>query len=199
MDFHQTVCALLLWRYTLGLLIGKFVNFWQLSAQDMSVFSFLDNNFSKCQWIFTKLCVCIDIMDIAMRLLMAEFCLFLTELSARNTFLFYFQDNNLSKSQWIFTTFDVCIDSVEICCGIAHQQISSIFDRVICPWYNNDGVLSFHILFPFKLYWHLWISLLQHGQGLIIASLKLSTIDTVLFVPHWYFYYSTKMYVVGTH
>ena len=76
---------------------------------------------------------------------MVEVYLFLTELSAHNTFVFYFQDSNLSKSQWIFTKFDVCVNIVKICFGIAHQQISSIFDRVICPQ-DNGGVLSFHIL-----------------------------------------------------
>ena len=30
----------------------------------MSIFSFLDNNFSKYQWIFTKLGMCIYIVDI---------------------------------------------------------------------------------------------------------------------------------------
>ena len=29
-----------------------------------SVFSFLDDNLSKCQWIFTKLVMCIDIVEI---------------------------------------------------------------------------------------------------------------------------------------
>ena len=28
----------------------------------MSIFSFSDDNFSKCQWIFTKLGMCIDIV-----------------------------------------------------------------------------------------------------------------------------------------
>ena len=81
----------------------------------------------------------------ALGLLMVEVHLFLTELSAHNTFVFYFQDNNLSKSQWIFTKFDVCVNIVMICFGIAHRQISSIFDRVICPQHNG-GVLSFHVL-----------------------------------------------------
>ena len=45
-DFHQMVCALILWRSALGLLIGKFRQFLtELSAQDTSVFSFLDDNF----------------------------------------------------------------------------------------------------------------------------------------------------------
>ena len=34
------------------------------SAIRPSVFSFPDNNLSKCQWIFTKLGVCIDIVEI---------------------------------------------------------------------------------------------------------------------------------------
>ena len=59
--------------------------------------------------------------------------IFLTELSACYTAIFYFQDNNLSKSQWIFTKIDVCIGIVEICCGIAHWQISSIFDKRYLP------------------------------------------------------------------
>ena len=78
---------------------------------------------------------------------MVEFFLFLTELSAHNTSVFYFQDNNPSKSQWIFTKFDVYIDIVKIWFGIAHRQISLIFDRVIFPWHDNGIVLSFHVLF----------------------------------------------------
>ena len=60
---------------------------------------------------------------------------------------FSFLDNNLSKSQWIFTKFDMCIDIVEICFGIANRQILSIFDTVICPRYDNGGVLLFHVLY----------------------------------------------------
>ena len=40
-------------------------------------------------------------------------------------------------------TWYVCIDIVEI--GIADGQISSIFDRVICPSHDSDGVLLFHV------------------------------------------------------
>ena len=36
----------------------------ELSAPDTSIFSFLDDNLSKCQWIFTKLGICIDIVEI---------------------------------------------------------------------------------------------------------------------------------------
>ena len=45
--------------------MGKFRQFLtELSACDMSEFLFPDGNFSKCQWIYTKLCVCIDIVKI---------------------------------------------------------------------------------------------------------------------------------------
>ena len=60
------VCALILWRSGLGLLMVKFSHIWtDLSAIDMSIFfSFTDDSFSKYQWIFHKLDMCIDIADI---------------------------------------------------------------------------------------------------------------------------------------
>ena len=89
--------------------MGKFRQFLtELSARDMSVFSFLDDTFSKCQCIFTKLGVCIDtvetwfgiadgkILSIFDRVICPQYIHFLL-----------FKDNNLSKSQWIFTKF-VC-------------------------------------------------------------------------------------------
>ena len=45
--------------------MGKFRQFLtELSASDRSVFSFPDDNFSKYQWILTKLGVCINIVEI---------------------------------------------------------------------------------------------------------------------------------------
>ena len=69
MNKHQwspnVVCALILWRAGLGSLMGKFRQILtELSAQDMPIFSFLDDNLSKHQWIFTKLGMCIDIVEI---------------------------------------------------------------------------------------------------------------------------------------
>ena len=60
------------------------------------VFSIPDDN-SEYQWIFTKLGMCIDIVEISF--LMGKFCQFLTELSAHNMSDFLFQDGNLSKYQ----------------------------------------------------------------------------------------------------
>ena len=39
----------------------------------------------------------------------------------------------------------MCINAVEIWFGIAHWQILSIFDRVICPQHDNGGILSFYL------------------------------------------------------
>ena len=44
-----------------------------------------------------------------------------------------FPDDILSKHRWVFTKLGMCIDIVEIWFGIANWQISSNFDRVICP------------------------------------------------------------------
>ena len=49
------VCALILWRSGLGLLMDKFRQFLtELPAHGISLFSFKDNNLSKSQRIFTK-------------------------------------------------------------------------------------------------------------------------------------------------
>ena len=59
------VCALILWRSGLELLMGKFRQFLtEISARDTPIFSFPDDNLSKHQWIFTKLSMCIDIVEI---------------------------------------------------------------------------------------------------------------------------------------
>ena len=45
--------------------MGKFRQYLtELSARDTSVFSFLDENFSKSQWIFTKHGMCNDIVEV---------------------------------------------------------------------------------------------------------------------------------------
>ena len=72
---------------------------------------------------------------------MGKFRQILTELSAPDTPIFSFLDDNLSKCQGILTKLSTCIDMKEILFGIAIGQISSMFDRVICPRHNYCGVL----------------------------------------------------------
>ena len=57
------VCALLLWKSGLGLLMGKFGQILEFSARDTRIFSFPDENLSKNQRILTRLVTCIDIKE----------------------------------------------------------------------------------------------------------------------------------------
>ena len=93
---------------------------------------FPDDNLSKHQWNFTKLGMCIDIL---------EFRQILMELSAQDTPIFLFPDDNVCKCWGILTKVCTCIDIKEIWFGIAKGQILSVFDRVICPQDDNGGVL----------------------------------------------------------
>ena len=60
-------------------------------------------------------------------------------------FVFCFPEDNLSKCQGILTKLGTCIDMKEIWFWIAYGQISSMFDRVICPRQDNGGVLYFTV------------------------------------------------------
>ena len=68
---------------------------------------------------------------------MGKFRQILKELSNRDTPMFSFPDDNLNKHQWIFTKLGMCIDIVKILFWIANGQISSMFDRVICPQHGR--------------------------------------------------------------
>ena len=74
--------------------MGKFRQFFtELSAQDTPIFSFPDN-LSKHQWIFTKLGMCIDVVEIWVGIANGRVIKssnnhqILTELSARDTPVF---------------------------------------------------------------------------------------------------------------
>ena len=71
---------------------------------------------------------------------MGKFRQILTELSAQDTPIFSCPDDKLSKCPGILTKLGTCID-MKIWFGIVCGQISSMFDRVICPRHDNGGVL----------------------------------------------------------
>ena len=58
------IFTLILWRSGLGLLMGKFHQILRLSTRDTPIFSFPDDNLSKCQGILTKLGTGIDMKEI---------------------------------------------------------------------------------------------------------------------------------------
>ena len=68
---------------------------------------FPNDNLSKHQWIFTKLGMCIDIVDIFLWVANGQI---LTELSARDMPIFLFLDDNFSKCQGLLTKLGTCID-----------------------------------------------------------------------------------------
>ena len=72
-------------------------------------FLFPDDNLSKHQRIFTKLGICIDIVEIWFGIANGQISSIFMELSARDTPMFLFPDDNLTKHQWIFTKFGMCI------------------------------------------------------------------------------------------
>ena len=63
----------------------------------MPVFLFLDDNFSKCQWFFAKVGMCIGIVEIWFGIANGQIYQFLMELSARDMSIFSFPYNNLSE------------------------------------------------------------------------------------------------------
>ena len=82
--------------------MGKFRQFFtELSAQDTPIFSFSDDNLSKFQWIFTKLDVCIDIVEIWVGIANGQISLNFDRVD--NTC-------NLRKCQGILTKHGTCID-----------------------------------------------------------------------------------------
>ena len=99
---------------------------------------------SKYQWIFTKLGMCIDIVEIWFGIAKGQISSIFDSLSylPMTHPYFGFRTITLSKSQRIFTKLDMCIDIVEIWFGIAFGYISSIFDRVISPWHDKGGVFE---------------------------------------------------------
>ena len=120
---------LILWRSGSGLLLYKFCQFLtELSACDMSIFSFLDDNFSKYQWIFTKLGVCIDILETWFWIANGQISSFFIYLRLVHIFVLV-NINEFSPN------FGMCVDIVKIGYGIANGQISSDFVRVVCPQY----------------------------------------------------------------
>ena len=91
---------------------------------------------------FSPNLVCILILwRSGLGLLMGKFRQILRELSDQDMPKFLFPDDNMSKCQGILTKLGTCIDIKEIWFWIANGQILPVFDRVICPRYDNGGIL----------------------------------------------------------
>ena len=80
---------------------------------------------------------------------MGKFRQSLTKLSAQDAPIFSFLDDNLSKCQGIFIKLGTCIDIKEIWFGIANGEISSMFDKFICPQTIMAGYYNLNLKFLF--------------------------------------------------
>ena len=72
-------------------------------------------------------------------LLMGKFRDILTVICLKHAYIFVL--TTMSKCQGILTKLGTCINIKEIWFGIACGQISSMFDRIICPQHDNSRVL----------------------------------------------------------
>ena len=150
MDFHQTWCV----HWYCGDLVwdcwwANFVSFQQSYLPVAHLYFHFWTITSKYRWIFAKLGMCIEIMEIHFGIANGQIpSIFHSYLPAIHQ---YFTFRTITwVNQWIFTKFDMCIYIVEICFGIALLRILSNFDRVVCPGHHgNGGVLSFHVLLIF--------------------------------------------------
>ena len=105
---------------------------------------------SKHQLIFTKLGVCIDVVEIYFGIANGQILSIFDRVICPRHALFSFPEDNLSKCQGILIKLGTCIDIKEIWFGIANRQISSILDSVICLRQDNCGVLSFYVFIRTK-------------------------------------------------
>ena len=74
----------------------------ELSAHDTSDFSFPDDNLSKCQWIFTKLGMCIDSIDIWFGIANRQILSIFDKVIYLRRIRIFVSGHNVSKSQQIF-------------------------------------------------------------------------------------------------
>ena len=78
--------------------MGKFCQiFTELSARDMPLFSFPDDNLLNNKGFSPNLLYALTLRRSGLRLLMGKFCQIFTELSARDMPIFSFPDDNFSK------------------------------------------------------------------------------------------------------
>ena len=116
--------------------MSKFHQFFmQLTARHVSLFSFLDDNLSKYQSIFTKRGMCIDIMELWFGLLMGNFRQFLTELSACHMIVLSFH---------VFILYEKIRPVIS--CEWSSKQMIHMECESLFSWENNKKNLECHLL-----------------------------------------------------
>ena len=100
--------------------MGKFCqSFTELSARDIPIFYFPDDNLSKHQWIFTKCGMYIDIVENWFEIANGQISSkFYGVVCPRHIHIFVFPDDNMSKYQGILTKLGTYIDMKEFSLGL---------------------------------------------------------------------------------
>ena len=155
-----------------------------------SVLSCPDDSLSKCQRIFTKLSVCIDIVEIWFGVVNSQFRQFLTELSACNMLYSHFQMITLINING-FSPNLVCAlilwrPGLGLLKGKFHQFLTELSASNMSVFsFMNDNFSNYQWIFT-KLGMHIDIVELCFG----IADGQISSIfDSYLPVTHQYFHF----------
>ena len=117
--------------FTLDVCVSVCPSVSRTSVRRSVCFSFPDDNLSKLQWIFTRLGMCIDIVDIWFGIANGQILSFYSFLPDTRPY-FCFRTITWVNNKG-FNLLAICIDIKEIWFGIANGQISSNFYGVICP------------------------------------------------------------------
>ena len=117
------------------------------------VFRFLDDNISKHQWIFTKLGLSIDVVEIWFEIANGKLSLDFDGVICPRHAHILFPDDNLSKCQRILTKLGTCINIKAIGLLIANGQISSIFQTELSA---RDTIMAGYCRLTFPLLYIQW-------------------------------------------
>ena len=109
------------------------------------VFSFSDDNLCECQWIFTKLGVCNDIVEIWFQIANGQISSAYDSITTTHQ-IFGFRTITLVNlyrfSPNLISALILRRSGLGLLLGTFHQ-----FLTVISPWHNNGGILLLHILY----------------------------------------------------
>ena len=119
--------------------------------------SFPEYHLSKYQWIFTKLVVCIDMVEIWFGIAYGQISSKIDRVICPLHVRIFVSGDNLSKYQWSFTKLYMCMAIVEIWFRIVNRQISSILtelstrDTIMVEYYRFTFFINHYIIIIKKL------------------------------------------------
>ena len=128
----------------------------ELSDRETSVFLYLDENFSKYQWIFTKFVIAFILWRSALEISL----IFDSYRPATGPLI------NINE----FSPNFVCasVNIMGICFGIAYGRVSCIYLTVTCPQYIRILLSAFFLSYFFILF-YFFASMYERTIGVVVA------------------------------